>query len=61
MKGRMVPDLFDLPFALLKQYYQDKGRALPCSRKVFVAGTGSNWTEGRRNSIVLSSWGFITG
>lgn len=26
MKGRMVPDLFDLPFALLKQYYQDKGR-----------------------------------
>lgn len=37
-----------------------RGRAEPhlaVSRKVFVAGTGSNWTEGRRNERLRSYWG----
>ncbi|KAM7249965.1 hypothetical protein ACFE04_019744 [Oxalis oulophora] len=40
----------DLPYHLrARQGIQSngKGRASPCSRKVLVSGTGSNWTEGR--------------
>lgn len=41
------------------KYYGGIGHSMG-SRKVFVVGTGSNWTEGRRKKRVLSSWSYRT-